>query len=158
MAMNEKMKYDVDKGYNLPLHQRQHESLKYQRQLLERQQQYPSLQKQHHYQQINPQQQLYDQHEKRLRKEQNQRQLQQQHLQLSDRIQDWVKPPHYKGAWHTFHEPDRLLQFFLEYADNVNGIIHNTFNISIATPESEDFEILLSPMCASGKKIHPLLL
>lgn len=80
--------------------------------------------------------------------------LHQQYLYRLDReadshIQDWVKPPRHKGAWHTFHQPHRLLQYYLEYADKVNGIIFNTICIAIASQDSTEFEIKLSPMCAT---------
>lgn len=96
----------------------------------------------------------HDYHEERQRKEQHQRHqlLQHQHTQYHDRnrVQDWVKPPHHKGAWHCYHEPYRLLQYFLEYADKVNGVVYNTLNIEVAAPESEQFQLKISPMCASG--------
>ena len=38
----------------------------------------------------------------------------------------------------------------MEYADKVNGVVYNTLNIAIAAPESEDFQLKISPMCASG--------
>jgi hypothetical protein len=76
------------------------------------------------------------------------------HHHHQEQIQDWVKPPHHKGAWHSFHQPYRVLQYFLEYADKVNGVVFNTINIAIAALEAVEFQLKLSPMCASGSLIN----
>jgi hypothetical protein len=65
---------------------------------------------------------------------------------------DWVKPPHYRSVWNTFHSSFHL-KYHLDYADPINGFIPETINISIVQMDDEfdvgDEQLNISPLCSS---------
>jgi hypothetical protein len=65
---------------------------------------------------------------------------------------DWVKPPHYRSAWYTYHH-ENLLRYSLNYSDHVNGYIPQTINLTVVN-ENDDFDsnniqLDISPQCSS---------
>jgi hypothetical protein len=66
---------------------------------------------------------------------------------------DWVKPPHYRSAWYTYHH-ENLLRYSLNYSDHINGFISQTINLTIVN-ENDDFDsnniqLDISPLCSSS--------